>query len=134
MTRNHNGGPQYPRDFLEELQRESLEAIEQASLGQPDPTQLDTPPAQPVSSQDSSEVIAAIAIFSTKALREVYDLMGERDEAVRDGKALREENKQMRLTIVALNDTIAARDARIEEMNARIETLTRGEKVKLQTA
>jgi hypothetical protein len=135
MTRSYNNGkPQYPRDFLEEFQRNTMNALEQVPSEQCDSIQQAASPPAPV--QDTialSTAIGAIAIFNNQVMNEVYNLLCERNEALRHGKALREENKQMRLTIEALNETIAARDASIKELKARIESLAK-ESLKLQTA
>ena len=130
--KSNNCGPQNPRNFLEELQRNTLEAVERVSSEQDDSTQQATSAPAPVPGQDAN-VALAIASFSTKVMREVYNLMCERDEAQLRSKALGNENRQMSLRIEALNETIAARDAKIEELTANIERLTK-EKAKLQTA
>ena len=131
MAKSKNGNPKDPRNFLEELQRNSLEALEETqpeSLGQIDPTQPRTAPLQTV-----EDPIITLTWFSHRVQLLVIDMDRELRETRLHSEELVEENKQMSLTIQSLNETIAERDASIKELKAKIETLTK-EKVKLQTA
>jgi chromosome segregation ATPase len=132
MMRSDNAGPQDPRKFLEELKLNSMRENEQESLAPLDQAQPTTSSQEPQASQDRSAAITALALFSNKVQKLIFDVVSEMREAQRHRNDLSEENNQMRLTIGTLNDTVAARDAQITELTATIETLR--ENAKLQTA
>ena len=78
---------------------------------------------EPETYQDQTAAIVAIARFTNKAQALVFELAEELHEAQRRIKDLSEENGKMSLKVEALNET-TERDATIDQLNAKIETLT----------
>ena len=127
--KSNNGNPQDPRNFLEELQRNTVEALERVSSEQDNSAQQATSAPEP----PPLSAIITLAQFGHRAQMLVFAMDHDLREARLESRELGEENKQMSLKIEALNETIAARDARIEELTANIERLTK-EKAKLRVA
>lgn len=132
MTRN-NGSPQAPGDFLAEIQRNALQAVQQESLAPPEQVQPTTSPQEPQSPHDPNVAIVALALFSQQVLQEVMKMAMELQELRLERDDLSKQNSEMGLKIQSLSETVAARDASIKELTARIEPLA-NEKTKLQTA
>gem|GEM_PF-6772622 len=99
-----------PDEFLREIQKGSLEAIQLGSLSSGEPTPIQTQAPQEPAPQDSSAEIRALAIFTLQAQRIVFDLTCELRDAQYDNQALRAEIAQLRQTIESQNELIAAKN------------------------
>lgn len=93
--------------------------------------------AQPAESPPCTlgyEARSAIAVYSSKVMREVFKMDYEIRETKGRVEELTSENDSSRVMIENLNEQVSAKNTTIEELEAKIETLSTSEKTKLRVA